>query len=408
MANTSRNIPSNLTILSFKNFLVLCISVALILLPKDNYSIQPEPNPYKLKTVVIDAGHGGHDPGAISPNKTREKDVALAVALKVGQYIEKNFPDVNVVYTRKTDVFVELHERAAIANRNNADLFISIHCNTFDSGAAHGTEVYVLGLHRTQDNLDVAKRENSVILMEDDYNKQYNGFDPNSAESYVMLSMLQNAYISQSNKFAIMVDDQFKNRVNRSSRGVKQAGFLVLVKTAMPSTLIELGFISNKSEENFLTSDQGQVYMASAIYRAFKDYKTDIEHKEPAPINVSEDTNKPVQEETVPPPTPEPVPKPEPKPVVADTKPAVEFRVQFLASDIELPDNDPRLKKVEGYQMEHIGGWYKYMSSSFTDYDLAASHQAALKKMGFTGAFMVSYINGERKTVKEGLAAQKK
>jgi N-acetylmuramoyl-L-alanine amidase len=197
--------------------------------------------PYVLKTVVIDAGHGGHDHGC-SGSSNKEKTVALNLALKLGALIEKNYPDVKVVYTRKTDVFVELYERAAIANRNNADLFICIHCNANPSSSPSGTETYVMGLHKTEANLNVAKRENDVILMEDDYSQHYDGFDPNNPASHIIFSLNQHAFMEQSILFASSVEKYFKTNSNRSSRGVKQAGFLVLWKTAMPSVLIETGF----------------------------------------------------------------------------------------------------------------------------------------------------------------------
>jgi N-acetylmuramoyl-L-alanine amidase len=230
---------------------------------------------YKLRTVVLDAGHGGKDPGTHGAS-AREKDVALKVALEVGELIKQNFPDVKVIYTRNNDTFVELIDRAGIANKNNADLFISIHCNS-GPGSAYGTETYTMGLHTTSGNLSVAKRENSVILQEDNYNENYNGFNPTSPQAHILFSLYQSAYIDNSLRFAEKVEREFKNKVGRSSRGVKQAGFLVLWKSAMPSALIELGFLTNSAEEKFLNDKTGQSYMASGIYRAFKEYKNELE-----------------------------------------------------------------------------------------------------------------------------------
>ncbi len=244
---------------------------------------------YEIKTVVIDAGHGGHDPGCLG-STVYEKKIALAIALKVGGYIEKYFPDVKVVYTRKTDIFIELHERAAIANRNKADLFISIHCNAGPS-KVFGTETYVMGLHKSNDNLNVAKRENEVILMEENYAEHYDGFDPNSPEAHIIFSLYQNAYIDQSISLASKIQHQFENRAKRSSRGVRQAGFLVLYKTAMPSVLIETGFLTNKNEEKYLKTALGQDYISSAIYRAFKAFKLEMEGLEAA--NLTADKSKP-------------------------------------------------------------------------------------------------------------------
>jgi len=236
-------------------------------------------NGFAIKTVVIDAGHGGKDPGATGPGKTNEKDVALAVALKLGADIQKNFPDVNVIYTRKTDVFIELHERAEIANKNKADLFIAIHCNSSTSPTVYGTSTYVLGLHRTEANLEVAKRENSVILLEDDRDKNYE-FDPNSSEGNIIMSLRQNAFLDQSIDIASKIEAQYETNAKRKSLGVKQAGFYVIYKTAMPSLLSEIGFISNPNEEKFLASDKGQEQIAGSILKAFKDYKFEMENSE--------------------------------------------------------------------------------------------------------------------------------
>jgi N-acetylmuramoyl-L-alanine amidase len=233
---------------------------------------------YAVRTVCIDAGHGGKDEGASGFSGKKEKNIALAVALKLGAYIEQNFPDVKVVYTRKTDVFVELYERAAIANRAKADLFISIHLNSSTNSDAYGCEAWVLGLHRSESNLEVAKRENAVIKLEDQQEQHYE-FDPNSEAGHIIMSMAQTAYLDQSIDLASNVMDQFENKVKRKSRGVKQAGFMVLYKTAMPATLIELGFISNQEEESFLSHEEGQDYIASAIYRSFAAYKARMDAK---------------------------------------------------------------------------------------------------------------------------------
>jgi N-acetylmuramoyl-L-alanine amidase len=230
---------------------------------------------YKLRTVVIDAGHGGHDTGCLGSD-SREKEVALRIALKLGKLIEANCPDVKVIYTRKTDVFIPLIERANIANRAKADLFICIHLNSGPK-AAYGAETFVMGLHKSDDNLNVAKRENAAILLEDNYQKNYDGFDPNSPEANIIFSLYQNQFMTQSLSFAAKIQKQFKDNSKRYSRGVKQAGFLVLYKTAMPSVLIENGFLTNENDQRFLSSDAGQASMASSIYRAFKSYKSELE-----------------------------------------------------------------------------------------------------------------------------------
>ncbi len=235
--------------------------------------------PYRIKTVVIDAGHGGHDSGCLG-SSAKEKIIALDVALKLGAMIEEKFPDVNVVYTRKTDEFVELHERAAIANRNHADLFICIHCNS-GGPSAFGVETYVMGLHKTEDNLNVAKRENASILLEKDFKQKYDGFDPNSPEANIVFSLYQNAYLTQSLKFASAVQGQVEEYAGRYNRGVKQAGFLVLYRTAMPSVLIETGFLTNNSEEKYLLSEKGQNNIATSVFKAFEEYKLDMETGSP-------------------------------------------------------------------------------------------------------------------------------
>ena len=231
---------------------------------------------YKLRLVVIDAGHGGKDPGTLGKN-VQEKEVALKVALELGKTIKKNFPEVKVLYTRMTDKFVELQERAAIANRNHADLFISIHCNSNNSKAIAGTETYTMGLHTSEGNLDVAKRENSAILLEENHEKKYGGYDPDSPMGHILFANYQSAYMENSLRFASHVENQFEKRASRHSRGVRQAGFIVLWKTAMPSALIEIGFLSNPTEEKFLRSADGQSTIAQSIYRGFKMYKEDVE-----------------------------------------------------------------------------------------------------------------------------------
>ena len=233
------------------------------------------PHRYRLRTVVLDAGHGGKDPGCKGV-KARECDVALALVLALGRQIEENMPDVRVIYTRKTNVFVELDERAAIANRKHADLFISIHCNAGPRDS-HGTEVWTMGLHKTTANLGVAQRENSVILQEDNYKSRYDGFDPRSPQSHILFSLFQSAYITNSLRLAQRVDGQLRTGVKRPSRGVKQAGFIVLWKSTMPSVLIESGFLTNPAEERYLNDKTNQTYMAVGIFRAFRAYRRELE-----------------------------------------------------------------------------------------------------------------------------------
>ncbi len=230
----------------------------------------------KTFTLVLDAGHGGKDPGALG-KKGREKDINLAVTLAVGKLVEQNLKDVRVVYTRKTDVFVELNERAAIANRAKANLFISIHTNALPKGKqGRGSETYTLGMHRAADNLEVAKRENEAIILEKDYQNRYEGFDPKSAESYIIFEFMQDKYMEQSVNLATLVQKEFSN-AGRLDKGVHQAGFLVLRATSMPSCLVELGYITTASEEAYLLSQRGVNELANSIYQAIKKYKAKIQ-----------------------------------------------------------------------------------------------------------------------------------
>jgi len=260
-------------------FLIFSLS---ILMEKNVFSQEKT----SITKVVIDAGHGGKDPGTIG-KKSQEKNVALQIALKLSEEIRSQCKGVTVICTRTTDEFIELHERAEIANRYKADLFISIHCNANPKHTFQGAETYVMGLHRTEANLEIAKKENAAILMEPDYSTNYNGFDPNSDESYITFTLFQNAYLEQSSRFASYIQDEMKDRVGMNDRGVRQAGFLVLYKTTMPSVLIETGFLSNPEEEKFLISQKGQQYISSAICRAFRKFKAKMEGngKELASLN---------------------------------------------------------------------------------------------------------------------------
>lgn len=252
----------------------------LVVFSSFSFLYQDEEETYKreVKTIVIDAGHGGKDPGCNQGTEAEEKEIALKVALAVGEKIEEEYPYIKVIYTRKRDVFIDLHERSAIANRNEADLFLSIHCNANTNKKAFGTETYAMGMHKTDENLAVAKRENSVILKEsNNTRKYYKGFDPNSPLAYIMLKNHQNAFIHTSLNFAQKVQKQFKDHAGRTSRGVHQAGFLVLWETAMPSVLIEIGFLTNEKEEKYLKSEEGQEDISKSIFKAFGQFKKEIE-----------------------------------------------------------------------------------------------------------------------------------
>lgn len=239
-------------------------------------SISPPKSGTKIDVIVIDPGHGGRDPGTMG-KAVKEKDVALKISLKVGQYIEKNIPGVKVIFTRKDDRYVGLDDRAILANNEKADLFLCIHANAVLRPTTYGTETYVMGLHRNEGQMEIAKRENAVILLDENYQERYEGFDPNSPESYILFSLTQSAYQESSLKLAQKIESQFKNKVGRYSHGVKQAGFWVLWKAAMPSVLVEVGFLTNSNEEAYLSSAKGQDEIALGIYRAFKEFKAQTE-----------------------------------------------------------------------------------------------------------------------------------
>lgn len=365
----------------------------------------------KIRTLVIDAGHGGKDSGAIGKT-SKEKDIALSVALKVGNLVKKNLPDVKVIYTRSTDVFIPLIDRANIANRNNADVFISIHCNAAENTKAYGTETFVMGEHKNQANLEVAKRENSSILYEDDANNTYGGFDPNSPESYILLSLQQNEFQAQSISLAAKIQDKYTNSLKRHNRGVQQAGFLVLVRTAMTSILTEIGFISNPEEEKYIKSDAGQDKIAESIYLAFKEFKTEYEAKNSnTGTTPPADTTQQATTPSVPTDTTTVQPAIDTTQVIQNTDtttvtmpevstPKVCFKVQFASSaeKVNAAKTYPNVKEVGFY---FYSGAYRYTSGSFTDYDKAQKRLAEVKKLGYKDAFMVAFSDDERISVNE-------
>ena len=328
----------------------------------------------RFKTVVIDAGHGGKDPGAVG-KIVKEKDIVLSIALKVGEYLSKEIPDLNVVYTRETDVFVALDERAEIANKAKADLFVSIHVDAIPNNPkVNGAGTFVLGLHRSQDNFEVAKRENSVIVLEEDYTTKYEGFDPNSTESYIIFELMQNIYLDQSIEAASIVQEQLTNRVGRYDRGVKQAGFLVLRKTAMPSVLIEVGFITNQEEEKYLAKEENQVYIASAIFRSIREYKERFEARNS-------------------------IVKPEIKviePVISAD--VVEFRIQIASSKREIKNDTGIYKQFKDVWVFQENSQYKYTTGLANDYETISKQLQEIKKT-VPDCFVVAFKNGQRVSI---------
>ncbi len=345
---------------------------------------------YAIRKIVIDPGHGGHDSGC-KGKFSMEKEVALAISLKFGKLIEDNFPEIKVIYTRKTDVFVTLNDRADIANDNKADFFICIHCNS-GSKEAHGTETFVMGLHKTADNLVVAQRENASILMEENYQVKYEGFNPNSPEAYISFALYQNAFLTQSLTMASKVENYFKSN-GRVTRGVKQAGFWVLYRTTMPSILVETGFLTNIEEEKYLNSEKGQNEVAMSIFKAFKDYKEETEGVKTGSIVIEE--KKEVKE------------KVEEK----NGNTEIYFAVQIATASEKRPSDLGKgdFKKVDKINTERgKDGTLKYTVGVLDDYNEAAKMQEEMKEKGFKSAFIIAYKNKERISVSEARQAKNK
>lgn len=376
----------------------ICIGVALLACPSCICTAEA-----KDFVIVIDAGHGGHDPGAVG-RISKEKNINLKVALKLGRQIEQNCPDVKVIYTRNRDVFIPLDRRAEIANNAKADLFISIHTNSLaNNRTAKGASTWTLGLAKSQANLEVAKRENAVILYEDDYKTRYAGFNPNSSESYIIFEFMQDKYMSQSVHLASLVQKEFKQTARREDRGVHQAGFLVLKASAMPSILVELGFISTPEEERYLNTDSGQNALARSIYRAFLTYKKEQEartgesltpNNKPLPDTSSRSSstpsNKKRQEEA-------------PRKNVS----APLFKVQILASTRPISEGSRELKGLKNVDFYQEKGMYKYTCGSSTDYNEILRLKKQLSRR-FKGAFIIAFKNGKKTDVETAIREYKK
>ena len=369
----------------------------LLLFNLYNVNLLSQTNSTNIKTIVIDPGHGGKDSGTLGTKRFKiyEKHVALSVSLKLGNYIAEEFPDVKIIYTRDTDVFLELNERTEIANKSNADLFISIHCDGFTNPKPSGASVFVMGMSKLKANMDVAMRENSAIYLEDNYQQKYDGFDPKSAESYIVFSLMQNTYLNQSLQIAEEVENEFSTRANRKSRGVKQAPFYVISRTNMPSILVECGFLTNPKEEEFLHSDLGQDYIASAIFRAFRSYKQSIEISAEAVNEKSID--------------------------IVDTlkKEVLALKTNKIKNDLNL------LYKIQigtflrsmlnnnqftdlNVEEEKINGTFKYFVDAGNSKIEADRLKTNLRNLGFKGAFIVAFLDGKQISTKEALNLQNK
>ena len=345
-------------------------------------------------TVVIDAGHGGKDPGALSANgKVSEKDITLKVALMVGEAISKNHPEVKVLYTRKTDVFVGLNDRARMANKADADLFISIHVNAAQNRSAKGAETYTLGVEeaRTERNLEIAKRENGVILLEDDHEKTYANFNPNSPESYIIFEYMQSEFVKESIHIASYVQENFANDANRLDRGVRQAGFLVLNATSMPSILVELGYISNAEEAKYLASASAQQRLSTCISKAFDKYYAELKRLNGGG-EVLADADPAVTEEkkieTI-------------STMVEDDTPV--FKVQFLSSSKKLSNGDQVFKGLVSVEYYYDKGLYKYTCGASTNYNEILEIKRKVNEK-FKDAFVVAFVRGERIDTQQAIA----
>lgn len=384
-----------------------------------------------ITIVVIDAGHGGKDPGCLG-SKINEKDVALSIALMLGNYIEQKFKDVKVIFTRKTDTFVELYKRAKIANEAKADLFISIHCNSSPNSSPNGSEVFVMGLNKSQANINVSKKENAAVLKEDNYLDMYDGYDPNTPEANIIFSLYQNAHLEQSLNLATKIQKQFKERVEMLDRGVKQAGFLVLYKSTMPSVLIETGFLSNQKDEAMLSTHQGREYIASAIFRAFREYKISTDGLTSILQDIDKDINRnniklenndtakailfqepEVQKNII-----------KEKNKITDTNKTVEtndkphitnvstldifFSVQFATTTTKESLNSPDFKKIKNVKMYEQNGKYKYITGNKKTLSAANNLLKEVQKKGFKDAFVVAFQNNVRISPDEAIRILKK
>lgn len=329
-------------------------------------------------TVVIDPGHGGRDPGALG-STSKEKDIVLSVGLKLGKLIEDNHPDVKVIYTRDKDVFVPLNQRATIANKAHADLFISLHCNALDrrKTSPQGVETFVLGLHRSNDNLDVAKAENAVIMYEDDYSVKYEGFNPNEPESYIIFEFMANEFLDQSVQLASLVQNQLVSNSKRVNRNVRQAGFLVLREVAMPSVLVELGYISNKQEENYLKSSSGQTSLANSIYNGFREYKR--EHDKKSFVFSNRNLGTPDSRSGG----------------VVQSIGGIEYRIQIFASVNKLENGAPEFKGLGPVDFYKDGNLYKYTYGKANNPNDLKNELRDVKKK-FKDAFIIELENGKR------------
>ncbi len=375
--------------------ILVFLIIYFLLLPTDLFSTDP-PVRNKVQIVVIDPGHGGKDPGALGTS-VMEKDVVLDISLKLGDYIKEYFDDVEVIYTREEDIFVPLDERAEIANKAKADLFISVHANALANSPALGTETFVMGINKDARNFEVAKKENSVILLEENYESKYQGFDPNSIDSYIIFSVMQKTYQGHSLAFASMIQDEFELRAKRINRGVKQDGFWVLWRTTMPSVLVETGFLTHPEEEKYLASRTGQEYLASAMFRAFRKYKNAIEQNSNfASFQVSNVASSSSENK---------------KTSVNLTETSIPddiyFKVQVLVTGNPIENHNNYFNKYEEVMEYRTGDWYKYAVGKSYSYNEIENYCDNVR-LDYPDAFVIAIKNDEVINVKDALKELKK
>ena len=361
-----------------KRVFFVFLIILLIYFPNPAHS--QSSNIFGLNTVVIDPGHGGKDPGSLGTGRydIYEKDIALDISIRLGDLIKTEFPEINVIFTRESDQFVKLSERSQIANSNNADLFISLHCDAFTNETASGSSSYVIGPHKSESNLKIAMRENSSILLEENFDIEYEGFIPNEPESYIALTMYQSEYIGYALDFASKVQNEFKKSSERKNRGVKQAGFLVLSRTTMPSVLIEVGFLTNKKEEDYLISKKGKNEVSSSIFEAFKKYKKNIDYLASEAYsemnknqNLTDDFSK-------------------------KNRNLNNFlTVQFFASKDSINFNNNNLNEDFIFNI-YENNLFKYFYGKTLTYRDAKNIQSKMKLNGFFDSFIVGFINGKK------------
>lgn len=333
--------------------------------------------------VVLDAGHGGKDPGKVGYNHAKEKDIALKIVLQVGEILEKE-KNIRVVYTRKTDVFVDLWERGRIANKADADLFVSIHCNAHNSQAS-GAETWVLGTHVNRQNFEVAKAENSVILLEDNYEMKYKGFDPNSPDSVIGLTLMQEEYLDQSIQLASIIQEGFTNNLNRIDRGVKQAGFVVLHQTYMPSVLIETGFLTNSEEGAYLNSENGQGKFSGSISSDILKYIQQLTLNTVVNAMVTKNETNKGSKSTA-----------STANNASNVFSNIEFKVQIASGSQKLETKPYNFNGLNNIERVKVGGSYKYYLGNTSDYNEIQKMQQLAKSKGYTTAFIVAFENGKK------------